>query len=354
MKEKIAVAMSGGVDSSLTAAKLIDQGYDVIGITLKLWVKGLSETEETDAVTDSKIMCDFLNIPHYVVNAENIFKESVLDYFVTEYKNGRTPNPCVFCNRNVKFKLLIDKAMELGCSKIVTGHYAQIRYNEKTNLYEIHKGIDEKKDQSYVLYLLNQDMLSKILLPLGSETKAFTRKLANEKHLPVANKPDSLDICFLPDNDYKSFITSKIKNNIKKGKIVHENGEVLGTHNGIFNYTIGQRKGLGIAYSYPLYVVRLDAKTNTVIVGPNESLFSKNMICDYYNFISGTIPNEPFVCEGKIRYAAKQAPCKVTILPNKQMKVEFETPQRAITPGQSVVLYNGTQLLGGGVIANTL
>lgn len=354
MKEKIAVAMSGGVDSSLTAGMLIEQGYEVIGLTLKLWVKGLDESEDTDAVRDAKKMCNFFNIPHYVIDAEDIFKESVLDYFVNEYKNGRTPNPCVFCNRNVKFKLLIDKAVELGCSKIVTGHYAQIRYNEETNLYEVHKGEDEKKDQSYVLYLLNQYMLSKILLPLGTVSKGITRKLANEKNLPVANKPDSLDICFLPDNDYKAYVSNKTKGTIKKGKIIHENGEVLGTHNGIFNYTIGQRKGLGIAYAYPLYVVKLDAKTNTVIVGPNESLFSTDMICDYYNFMSGTIPKEPFTCEGKIRYAAKQSPCKVTILPNKQMKVEFEKPQRAITPGQSVVLYDGTHLLGGGVIANTL
>lgn len=354
MKEKIAVAMSGGVDSSLTAAMLIEQGYEVIGITLKLWVKGLAESEETDAVRDAKKMCDFYNIPHYVIDAEEAFKENILDYFVNEYKNGRTPNPCVFCNRNIKFKLLTDKATELGCSKIVTGHYAQIRYNEETKLYELHKGVDEKKDQSYVLYLLNQEILSKIMLPLGSETKEFTRKQANEKELPVANKPDSLDICFLPDNDYKSFIVNNTKGRIKKGSIVHENGEVLGKHNGIFNYTVGQRKGLGIAYEYPLYVIKLDAKTNTVIVGPNESLFAKSMICEYYNFVSGEVPEQPFKCEGKIRYAAKQSPCVVTILPDNKMKVEFEVPQRAITPGQSVVLYDGTKLLGGGVIADTL
>lgn len=354
MKEKIAVAMSGGVDSSLTAAMLIEQGYEVIGLTLKLWVDGLSDDEDTDAVTDAKKMCDFYNIEHYIVDAENLFKDSVIDYFIKEYKNGRTPNPCVFCNRNIKFKLLIDKAVELGCSKLVTGHYAQVKYNEDTKEYEIHKGIDLHKDQSYVLYLLNQDMLSKLWLPIGNQTKTKTREAAIDKDLPVANKPDSLDICFLPDNNYQEFITNNDSANVKFGKIKHENGEVLGKHKGIFNYTVGQRKGLGIAYEYPLYVIKLDAKTNTVYVGPNKSLFKKSIICKHYNFLSDKTPTQKFTCEGKIRYASKPSKCSVTILDDQTMRVDFEEAQRAITPGQSVVLYNGTRLLGGGVIEHTL
>lgn len=236
---------------------------------------------------------------------------------------------------------------------MVTGHYAQVRYNEDTGLYELHKGDDPSKDQSYVLYTLNQHILSHLMFPLGAQKKTLTRSMASDRDLPVANKPDSEDICFLPNHNYQKFVAGQLKETPKPGRIVHENGEVLGTHNGLFNYTIGQRKGLGIAYKYPLYVVRLDGQTNEVIVGPNESLFTNKMICKHYNFLSGTIPKE-LRATGKIRYAANPSPCTARILDDTTMEVVFDEPQRAITPGQSVVFYDGTQVLGGGVIENIL
>lgn len=341
--------MSGGVDSSLTAAMFLEQGYDVIGITLRLWVNGDDPEELPIAVVDGKKMCDFFGIPHYVIDARDAFHNSVVDYFIQEYAKGRTPNPCVFCNKNIKFNYLLSKAMELGATHMVTGHYAQVRYNEETKLYELHKGSDPTKDQSYVLYTLNQDILSKILFPLGDQDKSKTREMAEVRQLPVAKKPDSQEICFLPDDNYKKFVAQELKKPSKKGPIIHENGEILGYHNGLFNYTIGQRKGLNIAYKEPLYVLRFDHEKNAVIVGSNEGLFANTLYCTYYNFLSGTIP-EKLTCEGKIRYGSKQSICHVKILPDKRMEVIFDEPQRAITPGQSVVFYEGTQLLGGGVI----
>lgn len=349
MEKIVAVAMSGGVDSSLTASRLVKEGYKVFGITLRLWVNGADRDEVPLAVTDAKKMCDFLGIEHHVIDARDLFYDNVVDYFVKEYAAGRTPNPCVFCNKNVKFDLLLNKALELGATHMVTGHYAQVKYNEATGLYELHKGADPTKDQSYVLYTLNQHILSHIMFPLGAQCKTQTRAMAAEDELPVADKPDSEDICFLPNRNYQAFVAKELQQPAKQGKIIHENGEVLGTHDGLYNYTIGQRKGLGIAYKYPLYVIRLDGANNAVIVGPNESLYTNKMICKHYNFLSGTIPKE-LKCDGKIRYGAEPAPCKVTILSDDTMEVEFETPQRAITPGQSVVFYEGTQLLGGGVI----
>lgn len=350
MKERIAVAMSGGVDSSLTAGMLLDQGYDVIGITLKLWVDGLDEGAETPAVKDAREMCEFYGIEHHVIDATHTFQDSVIDYFIREYAEGRTPNPCVFCNKNIKFKLMLDVALGLGCTKLVTGHYAQVGYNEAKGIYELKKGVDPSKDQSYVLYTMNQDILSKIMFPLGATHKTKTRSMAADKDLPVADKPDSEDICFLPDHNYQKFVKAHLQKPVPHGKIVHENGEILGEHNGLLNYTIGQRKGLGIAYRYPLYVLRLDAKKNEVIVGPNESLYTHQLRSKFYNFTSGVIPTEPLVCEGKIRYAATPSPCTVTIDSAGVMTVVFQEAQRAITPGQSVVFYDNDVLLGGGII----
>ena len=349
MEKVIAVAMSGGVDSSLTAAMLLKQGYKVFGITLWLWVSGTPYDEVPLAVTDAKKMCDFLGIEHHVIDARDVFYENVVDYFVKEYAYGRTPNPCVFCNKNIKFDLMLNRALELGATHMVTGHYAQVNYNEETGLYELHKGIDPTKDQSYVMYNMNQRILSHLMFPLGGQCKTETRKLAAEYDLPVAKKPDSVDICFLPHGNYQKLVVEEMKAKPKTGNIVTEDGEVLGKHNGLFNYTIGQRKGLGIAYKHPLYVIGFNGERNEVIVGPNDRLFTNRMICKFYNFLDDTIHKE-LKAEGKIRYAANPSSCTARILDDDTMEVIFEEPQRAITPGQSVAFYNGTQLLGGAVI----
>ena len=349
MEKVIAVAMSGGVDSSLTAAMLLKQGYKVFGITLWLWVSGTPYDSVPLAVTDAKKMCDFLGIEHHVIDARDVFYENVVDYFVKEYAYGRTPNPCVFCNKNIKFDLMLNCALELGATHMVTGHYAQVNYNEETGLYELHKGIDPTKDQSYVMYNMNQRILSHLMFPLGGQCKTETRKLAAEYDLPVAKKPDSVDICFLPHGNYQKLVVEEMKAKPMAGNIVTEDGEVLGKHNGLFNYTIGQRKGLGIAYKHPLYVIGFNGDRNEVIVGPNERLFTNRMICKFYNFLDDTIHKE-LKAEGKIRYAANPSPCTARILDDDTMEVIFEEPQRAITPGQSVAFYNGTQLLGGAVI----
>ena len=349
MEKVIAVAMSGGVDSSLTAAMLLKQGYKVFGITLWLWVSGTPYDEVPLAVTDAKKMCDFLGIEHHVIDARDVFYENVVDYFVKEYAYGRTPNPCVFCNKNIKFDLMLNRALELGATHMVTGHYAQVNYNEETGLYELHKGVDPTKDQSYVMYNMNQRILSHLMFPLGGQCKTETRKLAAEYDLPVAKKPDSVDICFLPHGNYQKLVVEEMKAKPMAGNIVTEDGEVLGKHNGLINYTIGQRKGLGIAYKHPLYVIGFNGDRNEVIVGPNERLFTNRMICKFYNFLDDTIHKE-LKAEGKIRYAANPSPCTARILDDDTMEVIFEEPQRAITPGQSVAFYNGTQLLGGAVI----
>ena len=349
MEKVIAVAMSGGVDSSLTAAMLLKQGYKVFGITLWLWVSGTPYDEVPLAVTDAKKMCDFLGIEHHVIDARDVFYDNVVDYFVKEYAYGRTPNPCVFCNKNIKFDLMLNRALELGATHMVTGHYAQVNYNEETGLYELHKGVDPTKDQSYVMYNMNQRILSHLMFPLGGQCKTETRKLAAEYDLPVAKKPDSVDICFLPHGNYQKLVVEEMKDKPKSGNIVTEDGEVLGKHNGLFNYTIGQRKGLGIAYKHPLYVIGFNGERNEVIVGPNDRLFTNRMICKFYNFLDDTIHKE-LKAEGKIRYAANPSSCTARILDDDTMEVIFEEPQRAITPGQSVAFYNGTQLLGGAVI----
>ena len=349
MEKVIAVAMSGGVDSSLTAAMLLKQGYKVFGITLWLWVSGTPYDSVPLAVTDAKKMCDFLGIEHHIIDARDVFYDNVVDYFVKEYAYGRTPNPCVFCNKNIKFDLMLNRALKLGATHMVTGHYAQVNYNEDTGLYELHKGVDPTKDQSYVMYNMNQHILSHLMFPLGGQCKTETRKLAAEYDLPVAKKPDSVDICFLPHGNYQKLVVEEMKTKPKSGNIVTEDGEILGKHTGLFNYTIGQRKGLGIAYKHPLYVIGFNGERNEVIVGPNERLFTNRMICKFYNFLDDTIHKE-LKAEGKIRYAANPSPCTARILDDDTMEVIFDEPQRAITPGQSVAFYNGTQLLGGAVI----
>lgn len=354
MKKKVAVAMSGGVDSSLTAALLIEQGYDVIGVTMTLSDESREEGGST-AVSDAKKVADALHIPHYVVNYHKKFKDDVIKYFISEYAKGRTPNPCVRCNNTVKFGSLLKDCLGLGADCVATGHYARIEQDEKTGRYLLKKGFDERKDQSYVLYTLTQDVLKHFMLPLGNYSKEKTRELAGKMNLPVANKPESQEICFIPNDDYKAYLKAKAPHILKPGDIVDVNGNKLGRHEGVPLYTVGQRKGLGIAAAHPLYVVGLDVRRNRVIVGENKDVFAKGLVAKDLNFITRDDFTEKFVTTAKIRYGAKECECTVEPLDNGNLaKILFSEPQRAITPGQSVVFYEDEIVGGGGVIKNII
>ncbi|MDL2280975.1 tRNA 2-thiouridine(34) synthase MnmA [Selenomonadales bacterium OttesenSCG-928-I06] len=344
IKEKVLIAMSGGVDSSLTAALLKHQGYDLIGLTMNL-----HESINDEAINDAKKIADELNIPHYTVNFKDIFQKKVVDYFLQEYSFGKTPNPCVACNKHIKFQALLDKAFSLGANYIATGHYARVSYNDSAKNYELLKGIDKGKDQSYVLYNLTQEILKHVLLPLGEYTKEQTRTMAKDLGLKIADKPDSQEICFIPDNDYKKFFKEKMPNKLQKGNIVDKEGNKLGEHEGISMFTIGQRKGL-IAAGKPIYVTAINSTNNEVVVGDNEDLFSNSLIAQDVNFISTEELRDQIEIEAKIRYSAKPALAKLFLLDNKKVQINFIEPQRAITPGQAVVFYQGEKVLGGGTI----
>ena len=340
MKKKVAVAMSGGVDSSLTAAILLERGFDVLGITMKL-------NSDEKNILDAQKVCNHLGISHHVADFKEIFRAEVENYFVAEYLRGRTPNPCVRCNLKIKFGALFDFASNLGAEFFSTGHYARIIFED--GRFKLKKAVDVKKDQSYVLYNLTADKLSKILLPLGDFSKVETRILAEKLNLPVAHKPDSQEICFVPDDDYKNFILSRepAAQALKSGEIVDSSGKVLGNHHGVANYTIGQRKGLGIAAPQPLYVTKIDVANKKVVVGTNDNLFTKNLTAHNANWIYK--PPLPKILTAKIRYGAKFSACTVTEEEN-SLKIIFSEPQRAITPGQSIVFYDGDEVLGGAII----
>lgn len=354
MKKKVAVAMSGGVDSSLTAALLIEQGYDVIGVTMTLSEES-REAGGSTAITDAKKVAEVLNIPHYVVNYHKKFKDNVIKYFINEYAKGRTPNPCVKCNNIIKFGGLLEDCLKLGAEYVATGHYARIEQDAENRRYLLKKGLDERKDQSYVLYTLNQYVLKHFMLPLGNYSKEKTREMANKLDLPVANKPESQEICFIPNDDYKAYLKVKAPHILNSGDIVDVEGNILGQHEGVPLYTIGQRKGLGIAAAHPLYVVGLDVKHNRVIVGENKEVFAKGLIAKNLNFITKDDFKETFTTTARIRYGAK--PCECTVEPlndGNLAKILFAEPQRAITPGQSVVFYDDDIVVGGGVIKNII
>lgn len=353
-KKRIVIGMSGGVDSSAAAALLIEQGWDVIGITLKLWPQDCVNRAEDkccgpQAVTDARSVAHKLDIPFYLVDEAEDFQKVVINYFAEEYKAGRTPNPCVMCNERLKFGNLINRAKQLGADHIATGHYARVERREDGR-YLLKRGRDARKDQSYFLFSLRQEQLSRTLFPLGELTKTDTRDTARHCGLKTADKEESMEICFVPDKDYGRFLQQANLVQKHRGEIVDLHGHVLGHHDGIEFYTIGQRKGLGLTSPKPLYVVELDAGRNRVVVGDDTALDRDELTVDRCNWIPFEEPPASIEVLAKIRYNHPGTPATVTPLPNGRAKVKLHTPQRAITPGQACVFYQDDLVVGGGWI----
>lgn len=357
MKEKVVVGMSGGVDSSVAAYLLKEQGYDVIGVTMQIWEdEEQQRTEENggccglSAVDDARRVADRLEIPYYVMNFKQEFQEKVVDYFVEEYLAGRTPNPCIACNRYVKWESLLKRSMEIGADYIATGHYARIA-KLPNGRFAIRNSVTARKDQTYALYNLTQFQLAHTLMPIGEYEKDQVRRIAQEAGLPVAAKPDSQDICFVPDGDYAAFLKKKAGERMPgEGDFVTRDGTVLGKHKGITHYTIGQRKGLGLSMGEPVFVSELRPKTNQVVVGEETQVFKKELLCDHLNFMGMEDLEEPRKVWAKVRYAHKGQWCRIEKQGRDLIRAEFEEPVRAITPGQAVVFYEGEYVLGGGII----
>jgi len=357
-KKTVVVAMSGGVDSSVTAALLIEQGYEVIGVTMQLWDPDITEVNgdfvgccSLAAVDDARSVASKLGIPYYVLNFYDLFREAVVNSFCQEYLEGRTPNPCVVCNRKIKFEALLHKSLALGAEYMATGHYARIDYAEAAGRYTLKKAQDTHKDQTYFLYNLTQHQLAHTLMPLGEYTKDEVRRLAAELGLRVADKPESQEICFVPDNNYRNFLRSKVDNSaIMPGPFLNLSGQVVGRHQGIPFYTIGQRRGLGLAMGERVYVVDIDTARNAVVIGPEEALDRTTLVADDLNFIAIPGLTGPEEVQAKIRYNSPPASATVSPLPGGRVQVDFAAPQRAIAPGQSVVFYRDEYLLGGGTI----
>lgn len=349
MGKKVLVAMSGGVDSSVAALLLKNEGYDVSGVTMCL---GISTEDDAkccgaSAVDDAKRVCDRLRIPHYIFDYAAQLEEKVIAKFISEYKKGRTPNPCVECNRRLKFGTLLDKALTLGFDYLATGHYAAIEKNE--NGYCLKRPKDKRKDQTYFLYSIPYDRLGNILFPLAHFTKDVVRDLAKQNSLPVAEKQESQDICFVTQKNSQEFLLERVRD-IKPGPIVDLHGKVLGRHRGIIFHTIGQRGGLGLSHPTPLYVVSIDPLKNRIVAGEKKDLMGKGLVASDVNMLSEYWPEE---VHAKIRYRKKEALCEVKI-ENEKLKVTFAEEQEAITPGQSVVFYDNDRVLGGGIIDEVL
>ncbi|MCI9177550.1 MAG: tRNA 2-thiouridine(34) synthase MnmA [Clostridia bacterium] len=359
-KPRVLVGMSGGVDSSVAAALLKKQGYQVIGATMKLWEDRSSQEIEGGccsfrAADDAKQVCSKLQIPHYTFNCETEFKQHVIDDFVHCYENCKTPNPCVECNKYLKFGAFYQKAIELECNYISTGHYAKVEYSEKYHTHVLKKSEAEKKDQTYFLYGIPKEVLPKMIFPLEKiPNKEEVRKIAEDYDLKVAHKKDSQEVCFIPDDDYGKFLKEKVKLKPKEGNIVLKDGTILGKHEGLIYYTVGQRKGMGIAYKEPLYVLRLNQEKNEVIVGTKQELYTNKLYANELNFLLDMDFSNPISIMAKIRYRSPEAKAILKVLKDKENRqiaeVIFEESQRAITPGQSVVFYLEDIVLGGGKI----
>jgi tRNA-specific 2-thiouridylase len=356
-RQRVVVGMSGGVDSSATAALLLEQGFDVVGITLKLWPQDCVNRAEDkccgpQAVSDARAVCNKLGVPYYLIDEAAEFQSKVIQYFADEYKAGRTPNPCVMCNQNLKFGRLIDRADQLGAQYIATGHFARIERTEdgSSTRHLLKRGRDLKKDQSYFLFSLRQDQLARAMFPLGEKTKSDTREVARHCNLKTADKEESMEICFVPDNNYGKFLQQANLAQKHRGEIVDLHGHVLGHHDGIEFYTIGQRKGLGITTPKPVYVIELDAESNRVVVGDETALDRDEFIVERCNWIPFDRPSEQLEVTAKIRYNHPGTAATVLPIENGRAKVKLHTPQRAITPGQAAVFYQEDLVVGGGWI----